>query len=217
MCFLITLFFIIVPILEVLLYWTLIDHYGFMPILSLTLITSFVGSIILKIHKINSHVNKDSLTQSNIQKMVADHFGLWFSGVLLLMPGFITDLFGLLLLIPWCRYLIIAVLLKNTRNSLRVSIFNGGQGASAYELFEKEIQSDYNDDDDDDDYNDNDDDNDDGDNDEGDIIDVEATPISKKESDDGTFATIENVADKKSSSSSEQEEVIDVEFKVNNK
>lgn len=206
MCFFVAIVFIVVPILEVLLFWTLIIHFGFMPILALTLLTSFIGSSLLQIHKTHSRLDAARLIQGDPQKALADHFGVWLSGVLLLMPGFITDLFGVFLLIPWCRYLILAILMKFSRYSLLNRYQRGMANGQFHDFYRNEEQND-----------DHDDLQDVDDQDQGDIIDVEATPITKRKSADDVYHEVEGVVSSSSSgeSSDREEEIIDVEFKIN--
>lgn len=191
MCAFVSLILIIVPVSEIILYLFLIDSFGFLPILLLTLFTSFIGSSLLQIHRTHSRLDPVRLIQGNPQKEIADHFGIWLSALLLLFPGFITDLFGALLLIPPFRYQIVKLMAKYSRSSFLYKFPNGARPDGFNDIFNSD-HADHADDD---------------------IIDltVHSPGSDSNRQDPGNECPVQTC---NSSVSQEQDEIIDVEYEI---
>ena len=102
---LLVLLFIIVPIAELYVIIQVGEAIGVVPTLLLLLIDAVGGSWLLK-HQGRSawqRFNKALAERRMPGKEVADGFLVILGGALLIAPGFITDIFGLLLLIPPTR------------------------------------------------------------------------------------------------------------------
>jgi UPF0716 protein FxsA len=105
--FLLVLLFIVVPIAELYVIIEVGEAIGVWPTLALLFADAIAGSLLLR-HQGRSAWRRfnEALAQRRFPgKEVADGVLIVIGGTLLLAPGFITDVFGLLLLIPPSRAL----------------------------------------------------------------------------------------------------------------
>ena len=89
-------FVLLIPILEILSFILLGDFLGFWIVVCLILLTGFVGLFLIK----------SELDLRQIQKLVSEPNEWLFkkiAGFLLIIPGFVTDLLGVLILIKPLR------------------------------------------------------------------------------------------------------------------
>lgn len=90
------------PFLELAAFVAVASTIGFGPALALLLATSFAGALLLR-HAGGSHVARVrvAMAEGNFSSLTADSTGgiMLLAGILLLIPGFITDVAGLLLLL----------------------------------------------------------------------------------------------------------------------
>ncbi len=109
--------FIIATLAEI---WTIIkvgEVFGAMSTIALIILTAAIGSFLLKQQGI-AVINK---AQKQLLKGVNPNFEIiegtiiFVAGILLLTPGFITDIIGLLGLIPLSRYYIINYLINKIK------------------------------------------------------------------------------------------------------
>jgi len=103
--FLLVILFIVVPIAELYVIIQVGEAIGVLPTLALLFLDAILGSLLLR-HQGRSAWRRfnEALAQRRFPgKEVADGVLIVIGGTLLLAPGFITDLFGLLLLIPPTR------------------------------------------------------------------------------------------------------------------
>jgi UPF0716 protein FxsA len=140
---LLVLLFIVVPIAELYVIIQVGEWIGVWPTLLLLLLDAIVGSWLLK-HEGRAAWRRfnEALAARRIPaKEVADGFLVILGGALLIAPGFITDIFGVLLLIPPTRALARKLLTRLTIGRVAVVGFpasvggfgrgsRGGQGAS---------------------------------------------------------------------------------------
>ena len=94
------------PILELVLFILCGDFFGFFPVISLIIISGFIGFYFLK----------SGINPRNIAENPKEWIFKKFAGILLLIPGFITDLFGILLFFKSLRYLIWDFVPNKTKN-----------------------------------------------------------------------------------------------------
>jgi UPF0716 protein FxsA len=104
--------FIVVPLLEL---WVIIQiggSIGVVPTLLLLLIDGFLGALLLRSQGRASWVGFNrALAESRVPaNEILDGVLIIFGGALLLTPGFITDIFGLVLLIPPTRAIVRGVM-----------------------------------------------------------------------------------------------------------
>jgi UPF0716 protein FxsA len=105
---LLVLTFIVVPIIELYVIIQVGQWIGVMPTLALLLADALLGSLLLR------HQGRGAWRRFNAAlaqrrfpaREVADGLMIAIGGTLLLTPGFVTDIFGLILLIPPSRALI---------------------------------------------------------------------------------------------------------------
>src|ERR1700755_1639785 len=125
---LLVLLFIIVPIAELYVIIQVGEAIGVWPTLLLLLLDAIVGSWLLK-HEGRAAWRRfnEALTERRIPaKEVADGFLVILGGALLIAPGFITDIFGILFLIPPTRALARKLLRRWTVGRVAVVGFPGG-------------------------------------------------------------------------------------------
>jgi len=109
-----TLIFFILPVLEL----TLLIHIGSLigaaNTILLLLLNGVIGIYIARmqglqmVYRMQTSLNEGRLPSEELLTGVL----IFFSGILLLIPGFITDIIGLLLLIPLTRNLIKSIIRK---------------------------------------------------------------------------------------------------------
>ncbi|MCA1671864.1 MAG: FxsA family protein [Actinobacteria bacterium] len=99
------LIFIIVPIVELAVIIQVGQELGVLPTLALLLAVSFGGAWLVKREGLGVWRRFRHQVQSGVvpAREVADGVMIILAGALLLTPGFVTDLFGLLLLLPPVR------------------------------------------------------------------------------------------------------------------
>lgn len=124
------MFFILVPLAEMLLLFEVADHIGGLWTVGLVVLTAVIGVQILKrqgiatLLRANQRLNRGQLPG---QEMVEGFF-LAFAGALLLTPGFITDTLGFICLTPPLRRAMVRRLL----DSGVLSTVQSGSGRSFY-------------------------------------------------------------------------------------
>ncbi|OJU82930.1 MAG: hypothetical protein BGO11_18355 [Solirubrobacterales bacterium 70-9] len=127
---LLALLFIVVPIAELYVIIQVGELIGVWPTLLLLLLDAIVGSWLLK-HEGRAAWRRfnEALAERRIPaKEVADGFLVILGGALLIAPGFITDIFGVLYLIPPTRALARKVLTRFTVGRVAVVGFPGAMG-----------------------------------------------------------------------------------------
>lgn len=97
--------FIAVPIIEIALFIQVGGLLGFWPTMGLVLITAFVGASLVRSQGIMTLMSvQQRLNQGEIPaQQILEGVLLAVAGVLLLTPGFMTDLMGMLVLFPLTR------------------------------------------------------------------------------------------------------------------
>lgn len=97
--------FVAVPIIEIALFILLGETIGLLPTLLGILVTAVIGSFVIRVQGLSLLMKIQSLTNAGQfpAKEVAEGVMLAIAGVLLLTPGYFTDFFGFLLLVPTIR------------------------------------------------------------------------------------------------------------------
>ncbi|MEE8173294.1 MAG: FxsA family protein [Alphaproteobacteria bacterium] len=127
------LLFLAVPAAEIYLFIEVGGNIGAWPTIAMIFGTALIGGVILRyqgrqmIMRAREQVAKRELPVAEIAQGAV----LVLAAVLLLTPGFITDAFGALLLIPFLRRLILGVLLLAIRARLRKKNRQAGPGSTA--------------------------------------------------------------------------------------
>jgi UPF0716 protein FxsA len=132
--FLLVILFIVVPIAELYVIIQVGEAIGIVPTLLLLLLDAVLGSLLLR-HQGRGAWRRfnEAIAQRRFPgKEVADGVLIVIGGTLLLAPGFLTDVVGLLLLIPPTRAIARNVLKRFTIG--RFTVVNvGGPGAGPFE------------------------------------------------------------------------------------
>ena len=112
------LLFLIVPILEIVVFIGVNNYIGLIYTIILVLLTATIGTLIVKRQgfQVISNFRNQVVTQTgNPLILLVNGFIILVAGVLLLTPGFITDSFGFSLLIPKLRGIIIREAIKRIK------------------------------------------------------------------------------------------------------
>jgi UPF0716 protein FxsA len=129
---LLLLIFILVPIAELYVIIKIGGAIGILPTLALLVADALLGSFLLRQQGRAAWVRFNrALAENRLpHKEVFDGVLIVFGGALLLTPGFITDVFGLVLLIPPTRALVRAFAMRMVRGRMvaggRVAYFGYG-------------------------------------------------------------------------------------------
>ena len=107
--------FIVLPILEMYVLISVGSNIGAFNTILLVLLTALIGLALLRVQGFRTLINarnKLGMAQLPAEEMITGIF-LAIGGALLLTPGFITDLFGLLCLVPVTRRFLLKIVLTN--------------------------------------------------------------------------------------------------------
>ena len=118
--------FISVPLIEIFLFIKLGEIIGSLQTILLVVLTAIIGGILIKregIKALNSLKYSRINEPNNIIKAIGDGLFIFVSGVLLLTPGFATDILGFILFLKLFRNIILKIILKKV-NLSKISRFN---------------------------------------------------------------------------------------------
>ena len=118
--------FISVPLIEIYLFIILGEFIGSLQTILLVILTAIIGGFLIKREGVKT-LNYLKLSQisepKNFIKAIKDGLFIVISGILLLTPGFATDLFGFILFFKPIRDFIVKFVLKKIKFS-ELSGFN---------------------------------------------------------------------------------------------
>lgn len=119
------LIFILVPVAELGVLLFSGKTIGVWPTLILLIVTGLLGSYLAKKQGINTIRRVQEQIQSGRVpgNEILDGLCVLFGGILLLSPGFLTDILGLILLLPFTRTLIKPFMLKLIRKWIDKNTF----------------------------------------------------------------------------------------------
>ncbi|MCF6195028.1 MAG: FxsA family protein [Kangiellaceae bacterium] len=105
---LLVLFFIFVPIIEIMIFISVGDQIGLGPTLFIVVITAIIGVHLLKQQGLQSwHKIQNMMARGQVPAIeMAAAAQLLFAGGLLLTPGFLNDTIGFVLMVPQIRLLV---------------------------------------------------------------------------------------------------------------
>tara|TARA_B100000945_G_C20039021_1_gene438169 strand:- start:163 stop:579 length:417 start_codon:yes stop_codon:yes gene_type:complete len=115
------LFLVAIPALEIFLMIKVGENIGALNTVAAIFLTAIVGIYFAKIEGLNtlrsgvSNLYKNKLP---IFEMISGA-SIAFAAVLLIIPGFVTDFFGFLLLIPFTRKIIINLFFQEKKSSIK--------------------------------------------------------------------------------------------------
>ena len=104
-------------IIEIALFIVIGQQIGLLPTLLGIFVTGAIGALVLRwqgmgvVRQMQTRLARGELPA----RAMGDAVLIGLAGVLLLVPGYFTDLIGLLLLLPWTRRLIYALLARNLK------------------------------------------------------------------------------------------------------
>lgn len=111
------LLFVSLPLIEIALFIVIGQAIGLLPTLLGVLLTAAIGAMVLRwqgmlaLREMQARMSQGELPA----RAVGDTMLIGLGGLLLLLPGYFTDLIGILLLLPWTRELIYRLLARNFR------------------------------------------------------------------------------------------------------
>jgi UPF0716 protein FxsA len=130
--FLLVLIFIVVPLIELYVIIQVGQAIGLVPTLVLLLLDAVLGSMLLRHQGRAAWIQFNrALAENRLpHKEVFDGILVIMGGALLLTPGFITDIFGLILLIPPTRAIVRGITSRVVRRRMAMgaTIWTMGQG-----------------------------------------------------------------------------------------
>jgi len=112
--------FISVPLIEIFLFIKLGEIIGSFQTILLVVLTAIIGGILIKregIKALNNLKYSRINEPNNIIKAIGDGLFIFVSGVLLLTPGFATDILGFILFFKFFRNIILRMILKKVNFS----------------------------------------------------------------------------------------------------
>lgn len=124
---LLPIIFLGLPLIEIAGFVLVGNAIGLWPTLALVIVTSMIGAILLRIQGVSvlQEANRESQEGRLPGKSLVSGAMVVIAGVLLILPGFFTDIVGLLLFIPPVRHFIWSLIGK------RVVVMRTSRGASA--------------------------------------------------------------------------------------
>lgn len=124
--------FIVLPLAELYLIWTVGDAIGVIPTLLLLAADSVLGSVLLRSQgrSVWSRFNAALAEGRMPHREVVDGVLVVFGGAFLITPGFITDVLGLALLLPPTRAAVRRLLTRRLGRRLAVGMPSAPAGRS---------------------------------------------------------------------------------------
>jgi len=115
--------FIFLPIVEIYFFVKIGTEIGAISTIIFTLITAMLGIFTIKYQGISSFIQARQSIFSNEEPAIEilSNFALLICGLLLLIPGFVTDFLGILLIFPIVRKILIKYLIKKAGSNLKNS------------------------------------------------------------------------------------------------
>src|SRR3954471_10258403 len=128
---LLVVLFVVVPIAELYVIIQVGEAIGALPTIALLVADSILGSMLMRSQGRTAWRRFNAaLTEGRIpHREVLDGALVIFGGALLLTPGFLTDVLGVLLLLPPTRAIVRAALVRRLLPRLVISSFGGIGGA----------------------------------------------------------------------------------------
>ena len=113
--------FIIVPLIEVILFITIGKYIGLWNTISIIIVTGIIGAILVKNQGVS--VLRKGLKELQLNKLplkpILEAVAIVVAGAFLLTPGFLTDTLGAILLIPTLRGKILEFAIKFLKKKIK--------------------------------------------------------------------------------------------------
>ena len=124
--FLFIIIFTSVPLIEIYLFIIMGEYIGSLKTILLIVLTAIIGGFLIKregVKTLNNLKFSKISEPKDFIKVIGDGLFILISGILLLTPGFATDLIGFILFLKCIRGFIIKIALKKFMSS-KISEFN---------------------------------------------------------------------------------------------
>ena len=97
--------FVLIPLMEITVFIEFSEAFGIWTTITLTLVTALIGSKLFQSQSLHTLQNAIASTEKNLfpAQEVFSGACIILAGLLLVTPGFLTDLLGLALFSPLCR------------------------------------------------------------------------------------------------------------------
>ena len=134
MSLLILLAFIIIPILEIVVFLQTGTLIGFWPTLTIIIVTALVGSALLKKQGLSTLARFQKTVHNGELplKEMFDGLFLLIAGIFLLTPGFITDGCGLLLFLPLIRAYLFKIISTRIQDHNMFKMYNNPENVDQH-------------------------------------------------------------------------------------
>ena len=111
--------FIILPIIEIIIFINVGDLIGVIYTILFILLTGVVGLYLIKNHSLRNLIklSRNPVSKDDSFEKLSITLTIVISGLLLIFPGFLTDIIGLTLLIPKIRSIILTRIIKKASKS----------------------------------------------------------------------------------------------------
>jgi UPF0716 protein FxsA len=109
--------FLALPLIEIALFIAIGQAIGLVPTLLGIVLTGAIGAMVLRwqgvaaVRELQVRIQRGEMPG----RQIGDTMLIGLGGLLLLLPGYLTDLVGLLLLLPWTRELIYRLLTRTLK------------------------------------------------------------------------------------------------------
>jgi UPF0716 protein FxsA len=119
---LVLLLIILVPVLELIVMFKVAGAFGWLETLSVLVLVSFVGAWLVRRQGLSMlmRIQRELSEGAVPTKSVVDGLLLLVAGVLLLTPGFVSDVFGILLVLPPTRIALRTALIRRYRSRIEL-------------------------------------------------------------------------------------------------
>jgi UPF0716 protein FxsA len=97
--------FLALPFVEIAVFIRVGEHIGVWPVIGLTVLSTMVGLSLMRHQGLATLARARQAAERNeppVDEML-DGLCILLAGLCLMVPGFVTDIFGLLLFVPWVR------------------------------------------------------------------------------------------------------------------
>ena len=137
--------FILIPIIEIVVFILLGDFFTLWQLISIIITTAFIGITIIKKKGLQTFYKAQEQLRSNNMPIAEIYDGtfLIISATLLLIPGFVTDLFGFLLFFRGVRNLFKAVIFKSLVANINLDGYMKNNNINTANTYDKTIDGEF--------------------------------------------------------------------------
>ena len=128
--------FIVVPLAELYVIWQVGDAIGVVPTLLILAADSLIGTLLLKSQgrAVWRRFNEQLAAGRMPHREVLDGVMVIFGGAFLITPGFITDVVGILLLLPPTRFLVRRLLVRALGGRVAIEVAGAARRGGRFDV-----------------------------------------------------------------------------------